>query len=95
MLLVTAVLMMTAIIRATNSSRHKAGGRKVTTLQRNNLARDDVERTEWARWRWALSGLLSSEYFTSVPMTVVLDILMWLWPSGWTLQITCSFLLIS
>ena len=42
-LLVTAVLMMTAIIRATNSSRHKAGGRKVTTLQRNNLARDDVK----------------------------------------------------
>ena len=74
-LLVTAVLMRTAIIRGTSSFRYKAGGRKVTTLRRNNLAQDDVESTEWASWRWALSGLLSSEYFASVPVTVVLPYL--------------------
>lgn len=45
-LLVTAVLMMTAIIRATNSSRHKAGDERSPPPQRNSLARDDVERTE-------------------------------------------------
>lgn len=43
---------------------------------------------EWARWRWSFQIYYPLEYFTSVPMTVVLDILMWLWPSGWTLQIT-------
>lgn len=62
--------MVTAIISGTGSSRHKARGQKVTTIRTNNLAKDDVENTEWASWRWALSCLLSSQCFKSVAMTV-------------------------
>lgn len=64
--------MVTAIISGTSSSRHKARGQNVTTIRTNNLAKDDVENTEWARWRWALSCLLSSQCFKSVAMTVEL-----------------------
>lgn len=62
---------VTAIIRGTSSSRHKARGWKVSTVRTINLAKPDVESTEWASWRWALSYLLSSQCFKSSQMTLV------------------------
>lgn len=72
-------VMVTAVTRGTSSSRHRARSRKLITLRTYNSAKNNVTNTEWASWRWALSCLLSSQCFKSVPMTLIEQTYLILW----------------